>query len=371
MTLSTDDMAEERHSYCSMRAGPVRTFAPGLGPQRTESLIILGNKWVNGTVLHYYFFDRETDGRNILQTDGTRRFMTWTTDEEEKDVVRAAFRLWKNLGIGLTFEEVDDRRQAEFRIGFERGHGYWSFLGRDVLEQGADERTMNFGRNLAQRPNGMDTALHEIGHSLGLPHEHQSPFAGIKWNEEAVFDALALPPNEWEREKTHHNIIRKIPADEVQGSEWDQNSIMHYPFEAGMIDQPEELRGGLDPEPGLSQRDKVWIRTYYPPLSPDSERALRPLEPVPLSITPGEQLNFVIRPEASRIYTIQTLGESDTVIVLFEDIDGSPTYVTADDDGGQDTNAQLRLRLHRGRTYYLRLRLYFRGASGDTAVMMF
>ena len=369
--IAYDEGADtDRMTYCSLVAPPEPDFGPGFDPENAESIITLRSKWVNGTILHYYFFDRDTDGRNVLLADGTRRFMKWTTDELEKDIVRTAFQNWKDLGIGLEFEEVDDRNQAEFRIGFERGDGYWSALGRGVLDRGPNDRTMNFGRNLAQRPTGMNTALHEIGHSLGLPHEHQSPFAGITWDEEAVYAALALPPNGWSRQKTFFNIIRKISADEVQGSSWDQDSIMHYPFEAGLIELPEELRDGLDPQPGLSNRDKVWIRTYYPPLGGDSETELKPFQPEHLTIAPGEQLNFVIHPQASRTYTIQTFGMSDTVMVLFEKIDGDPVYVTADDDSGLDTNAQISIKLHQGREYILRLRLYFRGAGGETAVMM-
>lgn len=365
-----EDTDADRITYCSLRAAPEPSFVAGFDSDRAESIVVLRSKWVNGTNLHYYFFDRDTDGRNVLMADGSRPFMKWTTDEAEKDVVRAAFQKWKDLGIGLTFEEVDDRSRAEFRIGFERGDGYWSFLGRGVLDHGFNDRTMNFGRNLALRPNGEDTALHEIGHSLGLPHEHQSPFAGITWNDEAVYAALALPPNRWSRQRTFFNIIRKISADEVQGSSWDRNSIMHYPFEAGLIDQPEDLREGLEPQPGLSDRDKIWIRNYYPPLDEDNETELKPFQPEFLSIAPGEQLNFVIHPSASRTYTIQTFGVSDTVLVLFEEIDGSPVYVTADDDSAQDTNARIRAKLHQGRKYILRARLYFRGASGDTAIMM-
>jgi len=40
---------------------------------------------------------------------------------------------------------------------------------------------------------GLDTAVHEIGHSLGFPHEYQNPKAGIVWNEEAVYAALGQP----------------------------------------------------------------------------------------------------------------------------------------------------------------------------------
>jgi hypothetical protein len=66
-----------------------------------------------------------------------------------------------------------------------------------------------------------DTALHGIGHTLGLPHEHQNPNAGIVWDEETVYTSLGGPPNNWPREKTQWNILRKIEPDTVQGSYWD------------------------------------------------------------------------------------------------------------------------------------------------------
>ncbi len=356
-------------AYCSIKPAPEPQFESDLSAGHLEAIITLRTKWVNGTTLHYYFFDRESDGRFRTMSDGSRRFMPWTTNKAEKDVVRAAFAKWKGLGIGLNFVEVDDRHDAEVRIGFERWDGYWSYLGREILEFGPNERTMNFGQNLAEVADGPDTALHEIGHTLGLPHEHQSPFAGIDWDEEAVYDALAGRPNFWSREKTYHNIIRKISPDEVQGSNWDRNSIMHYSFEEGLIDKPEELRNGLHPDPGLSQRDKTWIQSFYPPLE-EEEAELKLFEPARLTIAQGEQVNLVIRPAASRSYTVQTFGNLDTVMVLFEEVDGEPVYLTADDDSAQDRNARITTRLLKGRTYVLRVRLYYRSAGGDCAVML-
>ena len=81
-------------------------------------------------------------------------------------------------------------------------------------------------------------------------------------------------------------------------------------------------------------------------------------------------MNFVIRPSISRRYTIQTFGHSDTVIVLFEDVNGGPVFLAGDDDSGTDSNAQISIRLLRGRTYYLRIRLYFASATGEGAVML-
>ena len=67
---------------------------------------------------------------------------------------------------------------------------------------------------------------------------------------------------------------------------------------------------------------------------------------------------------------MQTFGDLDTVMVLFEDVDGEPVYLAGDDDSGTNFNAQIEMRLMRGRTYYLRLRLYYANTTGQGAVML-
>jgi hypothetical protein len=227
---------------------------------------------------------------------------------------------------------------------------------------------MNFGWNLT---GDIDTAIHEIGHTMGFPHEHQNPNAGIVWDEEAVYASLAQPPNEWDREKTFDNIISKIRPDTVQGSSWDPDSIMHYPFEAGLIKEPVRFRTGLQPAGGLSERDKTWVRTFYPVLAaPASDPELKPGISVPLNLTPGQQANYTIKPPATRRYDLGTFGISDTVIVLFEEVNGELRHLASNDDSGTDVNARLRVKLFVGKKYVLRVRLYYADRAGETSVML-
>lgn len=192
---TTASAAKPAFSYCTLRPAPVRSFGPNVTPGRAELILVSAQKWVNGTALHYYFFDKPTDGENVRFSDGSTRFIPWATTSAEKDVVRAAFQKWKDVGIGLEFQEVATREEAEIRIGFMRGDGAWSYVGRDILNYPKAERTMNFGWDLTRRASEIDTAIHEIGHTLGFPHEHQNPLAGIVWDEEAVYRSLAQPPN--------------------------------------------------------------------------------------------------------------------------------------------------------------------------------
>ena len=189
--------------YCAAPPRVPLALPPGLDPVRARAIVLGRAMWANGTVLHYYFFDR--DGAS----DGA-----WVGEPAQQDAVRAGFQAWKELGIGLEFREVADRSEAEVRIGFMDGDGSWSYLGRDVLRQGSNARTMNFGWDLTTA-HGRTTALHEIGHTLGMPHEHQNPFAGIVWDEAKVFEFLGGPPNNWDRETTFHNVLRKLDPGEV------------------------------------------------------------------------------------------------------------------------------------------------------------
>lgn len=358
-------------AFCGLPPVEERTFAVDVSPGRARAILAVANKWVNGTVLNYYFFDQPTDGANVRLANGATEWRPWTTTEAEKNVVRQGFQRWRDLGIGLQFREVASRNEAQIRIGFQRGDGAWSYVGRDVLQQGPNDRTMNFGWSLTAHPQELDTAIHEIGHTLGLPHEHQNPFAGIVWDEEAVYAALAQPPNRWDRAKTFHNIIRKLPPDSVQGSQWDPDSVMHYPFEPGLIREPAQFRlRGIQPAGGLSARDREWIRTFYPPLQPADEVELKLMESVPLALEPGGQKNFVFRPTRTRQYTFRTFGASDTVMVLFEEENGQLRQIAADDDSGEAFNASLEQRLRKGRKYVLRVRLYYAEFAGETALMV-
>jgi len=52
-----------------------------MDPNRLHLIRMLEKKWVNGTELKYYFFDRTTDGPNGA----------WVGSDQQRSVVRAAW----------------------------------------------------------------------------------------------------------------------------------------------------------------------------------------------------------------------------------------------------------------------------------------
>ena len=232
------------------------------------------------------------------------------------------------------------------------------------MNVGAEAATLNLGWSPVD---DQDVALHEISHAMGFAHEHQSPFAGIVWNEAKVIADLKQPPNSWDEATIRQNVLDKLPANSVEGTAWDKNSVMQYPIPAGWIAQPAEYAGGLRPAGGLSAQDKAAVLRLYPAIDAGEKLGqLHLLISEKLRIGAGEQATFGFRPLETRWYDFATIGRADTVAVL---VDGAGTKIAADDDAGVDRNAHLKARLEAGRSYELRIRLYWANRRDEVAVI--
>lgn len=322
--------------YCKQPKVPQRKFNKNVSKLRAGYILSNSSRWVNGTQIKYMFLSGAMP---------------------QKKVVRRAFEIWASLDLGVSFIEVHTREEAMVRIGFDFSDGSWSYVGREILNIPKNEKTMNFGWDLTADSYGMTTALHEIGHTLGLQHEHQSPFSGITWNTKNVYKQFALPPNEWNKSEIRTNIIDKLSANKMLGSKWDPKSIMEYEFEAGLILKPAKYKNGLFPPGVLSANDIKGIKKIYPKTS--IAKSLAPQKSMAITAKSGKQSDFVFTAPDSRTYTFETKGELDTVMVIYEQGTKENYYMGGDDDSGVEKNAKLTLALTKGKTYLVTIRVLY------------
>jgi hypothetical protein len=335
---------------CSQPKLILQPLPPGIGETRAFFILSNNKKWVNGTLIKYMFVEGP---------------------KEQRDVVKKAFQQWKDLGIGLSFSETDQVDESIVRIGFDQTDGSWSYVGRDILTIPKPDRTMNFGWDLTADAYGLTTALHEIGHTIGFQHEHQSPFAGIVWNTDAVYREFSGPPNNWPKDQIDSNIINKIPANQLTGSKWDPTSIMEYEFGPGLVIEPAEFKVGIFPPGILSSVDIKGVTSFYPDMTAASIVDLKVLQCATITAKSGEQANFTFTPTATRKYTFQTFGEMDTVMVVSEKGDKENHYLSGDDDSGAEKNTKIGLPLVKERTYLVNVRVLFSPTENSGGIVVF
>ncbi|GJL78271.1 MAG: hypothetical protein NPINA01_12600 [Nitrospinaceae bacterium] len=305
---------------------------------RLRAIAPKGKEWVNGSTLRIRFLNGNADQIKMVKDIAPE----WTRH------------------ANLKFEFSDDP-QAEIRVTFNENDGAWSYVGTDNLGIPTHAATLNLGWQ------DQGVILHEFGHMIGLSHEHQSPLGGIEWNEDVVIKDLSGPPNFWNETQIRHNVLNKYSVDQINGTEFDEESIMLYAF-------PNEWTiGDLETHENekLSALDKQFIKSasMYPPIDvPKPVVELPVAESVRGEISQaGEEdlYQFVVRKPG--VHTIQTMGSIDVVMKLFGP-DSETRLVAEDDDDGSGRNSLITADLERG-TYFAQVRHYNESRTGNYHIL--
>lgn len=157
--------------------------------------------------------------------------------------------------LNLEFEFIDNKHYTDVRWSFLKGKGSWSYQGTDAQYIPKTEPTVNIGWDVA-----FDVVRHELGHSIGLAHEHQNPVGGIKWDRERVIKDLMGPPNYWDLATIEHNVLNPLSTVKVDNTEFDPDSVMLYFFPDYWTLDGRGTKANSD----WSNLDKEMLKRYYP-----------------------------------------------------------------------------------------------------------
>jgi hypothetical protein len=168
-------------------------------------------------------------------------------------------KCWAEYQVDLTFKYVyhEGRGNSDVRITF-KGEGFHSRIG-NTQQVSKDEPTMTLGAKIWDGNRELRAhILHEGLHMLGFGHEHASPKCPIKWNRDKAYKHYKTMYG-WGQETTFVNVLKQHPADQVDASEYDPESIMHYAIDGSCTQDGFCVLVNDE----LSDLDKQWLKSRY------------------------------------------------------------------------------------------------------------
>jgi hypothetical protein len=144
----------------------------------------------------------------------------------------------------------------------------WSKVGTDALRVKHPYCTMYLGylddyttRSLISMNTGK-VIIHEFLHALGFLHEQAHPRVPIEWNKKKVYEYFEGPPNKWNTPEIDLNVFKTFQDSQVESTDYDKLSIMHYYFPNELIENYDEI-GSIPINTHLSSKDIELLGRLY------------------------------------------------------------------------------------------------------------
>jgi hypothetical protein len=138
------------------------------------------------------------------------------------------------------------------QIRVDRGpSGYWSYLGTDILMIPRSQPTMNLQGFTMQTSEAEFNRVvkHEIGHSMGFPHEHARPQLVARLDRNKTINYFRQQYG-WSEQQTIQQVLTPISESSIRGTaNADADSIMCYQLPGSITIDGQPIRGGVDIDP--------------------------------------------------------------------------------------------------------------------------
>jgi hypothetical protein len=181
---------------------------------------------------------------------------------------------------------VETKRDGQIRIA-RASSGYWSYLGTDVLLIPRNRQTMNLQGFTMNTPESEYRRVirHEMGHSLGFPHEHMRQALVDRIDPQKAYEYF-LRTQGWDQQMVDQQVLTSLDELSLMSTPPDQTSIMCYQLPGSITKDGQPILGGMD----INATDATFAGKIYPkPRTAAARSAMSLAEYLPAAVMDEEE----------------------------------------------------------------------------------